>query len=234
MALRLHWSPDSANLPVRLALEGFGLAYEGVRLDRARREQDGAAFRRLNPQGLIPVLEDGDLALFETGAILLHLADRAGRLGPDGPPADAPAPRAAFLSWLFFLSNTVHADLRLAFHPERYLPPEAEAALVAGVGRRLRGHLWLIEDRLGSGPLAGAPSLLEGYLGCCLRWAGLYPRGRGPLLESLAPWPRTEAAMAAIEAAPPARRAFAAEAIPGPCPITRPEPPDLPEAEVTG
>ena len=71
---------------VRIALEELGLAYEAIRVDRAAGEHRSPGYLGLNPQGLIPVLEDGDLVLFETGAILLHLADRTGRLGPDGPP----------------------------------------------------------------------------------------------------------------------------------------------------
>jgi glutathione S-transferase len=233
--LRLHWSPDSANLPVRVALERLGLPFDGVRVDRARGEHRGAAYRALNPQGLIPVLEDGPLVLFETGAILLHLAERAGRLGPDGPPADAPGARAAFLSWLFWLSNTLHADLRVAFHADRHVGQAGRGALGEGVARRIAGHLDLLEEVLGEGGLAGpAPTLLDDYLGACLRWARLYPRAAPVLPEGIGRRPRIAGLLARIEGDAAVLRATAAESIPGARPWTEPEPPALPAAEVTG
>ncbi|GMG83235.1 glutathione S-transferase family protein [Paralimibaculum aggregatum] len=237
--MRLHWSPDSANLVVRIALERFGMAYEPVRVDRARGAQRSPAYLALNPQGLIPVLEDGGFVLFETGAILLHLAERAGRFGPSGPAADDPAARAAALRWLFYLSNTVHADLRAAFYAHRYIAAGREADLVAGLRTRLAGHCAMLEGQLAAGPLvpggaAGTTGIVEDYLAVCLRWAQIYPSRHGPLLEGLGRWPGLAAEMARIEADPGFLRACAAEAIPCPHPVTRPAPPALPAAEVTG
>lgn len=235
MTLRLHWSPDSANLVVRMALEELGLGYAAVRVDRARGGLGAPAFLRLNPQGLLPVLEDGELVLFETGAILLHLADRAGRLGPEGPDARAPQARAAFLGWLFYLSNTLHADLRAAFYSRRYVDrDEIVPALRAGLARRVAGHCALLEAQVGpEGWLVGdAPTLVDLYLAACLRWARLYPSA-APVLGDLEAWPRLGAALAALEARPGVARAFAAEHIGG-RPLTAPAPPDLPAAEITG
>ncbi len=235
MTLRLHWSPDSANLVVRIALERFGLTFEGARVDRAARAQDGPAYRALNPQGLIPVLEDGPLVLFETGAILLHLAERVGRWGPEGPPTAEPGPRAAALAWLFYVSNTVHADLRLGFYAHRYVGDAEQPALLEGVRRRVAGHCALLEDRLAAGPLvAEGPTVVEDYALVCLRWAQIYPRAGRPLLAGLAPWPRLAALAARREHDTALRTACAAEAIPLAAPLTRPERPALPAAEVNG
>lgn len=234
MTLRLHWSPDSANLVIRAALEEFGLANEGVRVDRAAGEQRGAAYRRLNPQGLIPVLEDGPLVLFETGAILVHLADRTGRLGPDGPAADDPVARAAFLKWLFYLSNTLHADLRIAFRPNRWIAEPGGAALRTGVAARVAGHLDLIEGETGASGFLGAEATLPDiYLAMMLRWMQLYPV-EAPVVAGLGRWPGLSALAARIEARPAIRRAMLAEAVPPDRAITAPRPPDLPAAEVTG
>ena len=239
MTLRLHWSPDSANLVVRLALEELGLPFEAVRVDRASGGHKTPAYLALNPQGLIPVLEDmledGPLVLFETGAILLHLADRSGRLGPDGPAADDPPARAAFLKWLFYLSNTLHADLRAAFYSHRYVDGEAAIpALRAGLARRVAGHCVLLETQLSpEGWLAAdRPTLVDLYLAACLRWARLYPAG-APVLDGLGAFPRLGALLTALEARPAVLRAFAAERIAG-RPLTAPAPPDLPPDEVTG
>jgi glutathione S-transferase len=235
VTLRLHWSPDSANLVVRIALEELGLAFEPVPVDRAKAGHKQPAYLKLNPQGLIPVLEDGDLVLFETGAILLHLADREGRLGPEGPDAREPKARAAFLKWLFYLSNTVHAELRAAFYSPRYVAGDAAVpALRDGLAARLRGHMAMLDQVLGATGwlVADRPTLADFYLAICLRWARLYPTGR-PLIDGPCRLTRIGALLAAVEARPAVLRACAAESIAG-HPFTRPQPPALPADQVTG
>jgi len=235
MTLRLHWSPDSANIVVRLALEELGLPFEAVRVDRAAAGHKAPAYLRLNPQGLIPVLEDGEIVLFETGAILLHLADRTGRLGPEGPDAHDPQARAAFLKWLFYLSNTIHADLRAAFYSHRYVAdPAAIPTLRAGLAARMRGHFALLAGQLTPGGwlIGNTPTLVDLYLAACLRWSRLYPTG-APLLGA-ADLPERLAGLArTCESRPAVRKAFADEFIRG-HPLTDPAPPELPAAEVTG
>ena len=235
VALRLHWSPDSANLVIRIALEELRLDFEQVRVNRAAAEHKKPAYLKLNPQGLLPMLEDGDLVLFETGAILLHLADRTGRLGPDGPDAREPQARAAFLKWLFYLSNTVHADLRAAFYSARYVSDQASVpSLRAGLAGRFRQHMGLIDGKLGASGwlVADASTLTDFYLAVCLRWAQLYPSG-----EPLITWEEIPTGLRAllhkVETRPAVAKAFAGEHIGG-RPLTRPAPPELPSGEVTG
>jgi glutathione S-transferase len=80
----LYWSPDSANVVVRTVLEELGVAYQDVLVDRAGGVHSSAAYRAMNPQGLLPVLvvPDQDEPLFETAAILLWLAERHSALQP--------------------------------------------------------------------------------------------------------------------------------------------------------
>src|SRR5690606_19758243 len=120
----LHYAPDNASLVVRLVLEELGQPYRTCLVDRRGRAQDSVAYRQLNPNGLIPALETPDGAMFETGAILLWLAERHDRLAPrPGDPA-----RAALLKWLFFVSNTLHADARLLFYADRHAGSGADVA----------------------------------------------------------------------------------------------------------
>ena len=109
---------------VRWALEEVGQPYE-VRLVsfQAKRE---AAHLRLHPFGLIPTYEEGDLALFETGAIVLHLADRHPGLFADD--ADA---RARAITWMFAALNTVE-------------PPILEL----GIARLVEGDQPWVDERL--------------------------------------------------------------------------------------
>src|SRR3984893_9901925 len=116
---------------VRWALEEVGQPYE-VRLVSFRAKQEPAHLR-LHPFGLIPTYEEGDLALFETGAIVFHIAERHTGLLPDD--ADA---RARAITWMFAALNTVEpAILELA-----------TARLLEGDKPWSKERLPLVEDRV--------------------------------------------------------------------------------------
>lgn len=89
---------------VRWALEEAGLPYQ-VRLVSFRAMKE-AAHLALNPFGQIPTYEEGELALFETGAIVMHIAERH----PGLFPADANA-RARAITWMFAALNTVELPI---------------------------------------------------------------------------------------------------------------------------
>jgi hypothetical protein len=67
----LHYAPDNASLIIRLVLDGAGIPYRTVLVDRKARQQDSPAYRALNPAGLVPTLETPQGPISETGAILL-------------------------------------------------------------------------------------------------------------------------------------------------------------------
>ena len=104
----LHYAPDNASFIVRIALEMMGTPYRVELVDRSSAAQSAPAYRALNPLGMIPALETNEGVIFETGAILLWLADKHQSLYPR--PND-PA-RGDALKWLFFISNSLHAGLR--------------------------------------------------------------------------------------------------------------------------
>jgi glutathione S-transferase len=89
---------------VRWALEEVGQPYE-VRLISFS-EMKESAHRRLHPFGQIPTYEEGDLVLFESGSIVLHIAERHAGLLPD----DASA-RARAITWMFAALNTVEPPI---------------------------------------------------------------------------------------------------------------------------
>src|SRR6188472_521976 len=89
---------------VRWALEEVGQPYE-VRLVSFRAKKEPAHLR-LHPFGLIPTYEEGELALFESGAIVLHIAEHHAGLFPD----DANA-RARAITWMFAALNTVEPPI---------------------------------------------------------------------------------------------------------------------------
>ena len=124
MSYTLFYAPDSANIVVRMVLEELAVSYEALEVNSTHGSQRSEAFLRFNPQGQLPVLVDPaqNEPLFETAAILLHLADTHQAL--QLPPAG----RGRLLKWLFFLSNTLHADLRALFYSERYVATDSAIA----------------------------------------------------------------------------------------------------------
>ena len=102
-------SPDrgqglARDMRVRWALEEVGQPYEVRLLSFSAMKEP--AHRALHPFGQIPTYEDGDLALFESGAIVFHIAERHAGLLPD----DANA-RARAITWMFAALNTVEPPI---------------------------------------------------------------------------------------------------------------------------
>ena len=179
MPYTLFYAPDSANLVVRMALEELGASFASLLVEGSGAASRSAAFLALNPQGLVPVLIDPqqDEPLFETAAILLHLSEQHKAL----QPADARS-RGRYLKWLFFLSNSLHADLRGLFYSDRYVAePDAIPALRQTLRARVAKHFSLLDAEMArhGGPwlLGGMLTTCDIYLAVCARWAQLYPRG---------------------------------------------------------
>ncbi|CAM3848444.1 glutathione S-transferase family protein [Phaeobacter inhibens] len=228
---RLHYAPDNASLVIRLALEEMGLPYETALVDRRAGAQHGAAYRALNPGGLIPVLETPDGAIFETAAILLWLGDRH----PDtGLVSTVTSPlRAAFLKWLFFASNTLHADLRMLFYPRKYIGDDLtqQGQLQATLRDRLQTHLHSLETAAADQPelfIAAAdshdtnrPTALTLYLACMMRWMALYPSNSDRSWFRLADTPHLARLLAQLETRASTSSACQAEGL-GTTPFTQP------------
>jgi glutathione S-transferase len=141
-------SPDrgqglARDMRVRWALEEVGQSYD-VRLVSFG-EMKQSAHRALHPFGQIPTYEEGDLTLFESAAIIFHIAQRHAGLLPD----DANA-RARAIAWMFAAVNTVEppiVDLEMAMlleHDKRWY--EERRAILED---RVRGRLGELSKRLG-------------------------------------------------------------------------------------
>lgn len=222
----LHYAPDNASLIVRLVLDGAGIPYRTALVNRATRQHDEAAYRALNPSGLIPTLETPQGAIAETGAILLWLTDTH-KLGP--APGDHD--RQAFLQWLFFLSNTAHADLRQIFYPHQYAPAEAHAGHLEIMAARMIRHFGLLDAAARQHPqLFGPARPLAAYTLALTRWAALYPVDARRWMN-LAAFPVLAALAQAQEARVETPIIARAEGL-GSHPFTSPEQPNPPEGAV--
>lgn len=167
--ITLHYLPGAASFAVHGLLHEIGLPFTLQLVDRANDGHKSPAYLKLNPNGLIPVMVDGDLVMYETAAILLHLADAHPSAGL--APALGSPERAHYYKWMLWLSNTVQATLIHYFYPERLVDDgnadgaaqvktHAEAKVVACLAQidtLLAGHggPWLLGARYSAAdPLA--------------------------------------------------------------------------------
>lgn len=230
---RLHYAPDNASLIIRLVLEELGLPYQTLLVDRRRDAQNSAEYRALNPNGLIPVLETPDGPVFETAAILLWLSERHNAMAPQPGSGD----RAPFLKWLFFASNTLHADLRMLFYPEKYIGADKadQAQLQKVLRQRLHVHLTNLDQAAAGRPSwlgAPQPSVLDYYLACQMRWMALYPAQADKSWFVMAHYPSLQRICAALEHRPAVAVAREAEGL-GATPFTSPAYANPPEGSAT-
>ena len=130
---------------VSIALEELGLPYSLRVLDLSANEQKEPWFLAINPNGRIPAIVDhdeGDFAVFESGAILIYLAEKTGRLMPQ----DAKG-RSRVLQWLMFQMGGVGPMMGQANVFFRYFPEKLQPAIdryqgeVRRLFRVLDGHL---------------------------------------------------------------------------------------------
>jgi len=157
--LQLYSLPTPNGVKISIALEEIGLPYEAHAIDIGRNETATPEFLSLNPNGKIPAIIDPDgpggvpLGLFESGAILLYLAEKTGRL----LPADA-ARRYTTIQWVFFQMASVGPMFGQVgyFHKfagreiadkrplERYRIESKR--LLAVLERHLKSRQWIMDD----------------------------------------------------------------------------------------
>jgi len=207
--MQLHYFPSNASMTPHMLLEELGVPYERVLVDRATNAHRSPAYLKLNPNGKIPVLVDGDLVLYETAAIVLHLVD----MHPQAQlaPAVGTTERAVFYKWLMWLSNTLQAEMPLYFYSDRWADG-AEGA--AQVKRHAEAHIAAMIDQLEAefarhgGPwfLGTRFSALDPYVLMLCRWT----RGMARPARTL---PHLGAYLQRMLARPAVQRAYANEGL---------------------
>jgi glutathione S-transferase len=198
------WSPDGGkgmarDMRVRWALEEVGQAYE-VRLVTFRQLKE-PAHRARNPFGQIPAFEEDGLVLFESGAIIHHLAQTRGGLLPDQPEA-----RARAVAWMFAAVSTVEPPIverEQADFTDRGQPWYSPARL-AFLDERIRIRLGELSGHLGN------RDWLDGGFSAGDIMMVLVLRRADPAL--LAEFANLVSYIARAEARPAYQRAYAAQA----------------------
>ncbi|MBV8503001.1 MAG: glutathione S-transferase family protein [Paucibacter sp.] len=143
--ISLHYSPSNASFAAHAVLRELGLPFELKLVDRDNMAHKSPAYLKLNPNGLIPVLEDGELVLYETAAILLHLADTHPEAGL--APALGTAERAQFYKWLIWMTNTLQPLIITYYYPHRWVD-DGNTAGVAEVKKHAELRVGPLLDQL--------------------------------------------------------------------------------------
>jgi GSH-dependent disulfide-bond oxidoreductase len=153
--IQLWTWPTPNGQKIHIALEELGLPYEVVPVNIGKGEQFNPEFLAITPNHRIPAIVDtdgpgGKLALFESGAILIYLAEKTGQLLPKDPAA-----RAVALQWLMFQMGSVGPMFGQYGHFANYAPEKIPYAIERYTNETLR-ILRVLEKRLADAPfLAG-------------------------------------------------------------------------------
>lgn len=149
-----YTAPTPNGWKVAIALEEMELPYTPHVLNLSERTQHEEWFLAMNPNGRIPVIVDrdvDDLTIFETGAIMLYLAEKSGRFMPTSLKG-----RHAAMQWLMFQMSGIGPMQGQAVAFERYFPEDVPAArkryhnetrrLYEVLNRHLADHEWLADE----------------------------------------------------------------------------------------
>jgi glutathione S-transferase len=131
------------DLRVRWALEEAGLPYKAMLI--GREDQSSESYRACQPFGQVPVFREGDLTLFESGAIVLHIGERSDALLPKEEDS-----RARAVTWLFCALNTMEVVIQQLAELDLFYPDQAWAkGHRPAVEQRVRLRLRELAERLG-------------------------------------------------------------------------------------
>lgn len=173
--LILYHAPNTRSLRVCWLLEEMGIPYRMVRLDLAAGEHKQADYLKINPNGAVPAIVDGAIALFESAAICQYLADKY----PErkmAPAAGTPE-RALYYQWIHYAMSGLEPPAEAIFMHTNMRPQEQRIAAVAEeaaprlvcalgvVDRALEGREFIVGDRL------SAADIMVGHT---LAWAAMF------------------------------------------------------------
>jgi glutathione S-transferase len=213
--ITLHYAPGNASMTPHMVMEEIGVPFELKRVDRENDAHKSPDYLKLNPNGLIPVLVDGPLVLYETAAIVLHLVDTHPGAAL-APAAIGSAERAHFYKWLVWLSASLQSQMSMYFYSHRYVAPgnaSGAAEVKAATETRIEGLIDQLDAQLAShgGPwlLGERFSALDPYAFMLCRWTR-NARRPARTLPHLAPW------LERVLERPATQRMFAREALAAP------------------
>jgi len=182
--IKLYTAPTPNGHKISCLLEALEIDYEAILVNLSEGEQFKPNFLKISPNGRIPAIVDteNDLSIFESGAIMIYLADKAGKLIPQDT-----AKRYKVMEWLMFQMGGIGPMMGQANVFYRYFPEKLQPAIdrYQNEGRRL---FEVLDKQLNDNDwLAGDYSIADIANWCWVRthkWSGISTDG----LENLERW----------------------------------------------
>ena len=182
--IKLYTAPTPNGHKISCLLEALEMDYEAILVNLSEGEQNKPNFLKISPNGRIPAIVDteNDLSIFESGAIMIYLADKAGKLIPQDT-----AKRYKVMEWLMFQMGGIGPMMGQANVFYRYFPEKLQPAIdrYQNEGRRL---FEVLDKQLKDNEwLAGDYSIADIANWCWVRthkWSGISTDG----LENLERW----------------------------------------------
>ncbi len=200
--IKLYHAPRTRSVRILQLLEELGIEYELETIEFNRPTE--STYAQATPLGKLPVIEDGDVVMCESGAIVQFILERYDREHLLSPPLESPL-RGRFLQWMSFAESTAYPPIGIAVWYTLYRPDAPGGAeVVADQKGRAAEALDFLEDQLGEGPwlLGEAFSAADVMLGFTLTVAQLF----GVLSER---HPRTQGYLARLQVRPAFQKAAA-------------------------
>ena len=194
-----HYWPTPNGQKVAIFLEEAAVAYRVHPVDLGRRDQYSPEFQKISPNNRMPAIEDRDagVSVFESGAILLHLAEKTGRFMPKDPQA-----RVEVLQWLFWQMGGLGPMMGQAAYFLVYAPEPIPAA-IERYSREVARLFEVLDRRLSDRPyVAGDYSIADM---AAYPWIGLHEK----VGIDLADYPNVARWFDAIRERPAVQRAYA-------------------------
>jgi glutathione S-transferase len=175
--IKLYHCPRTRSVRIYWLLEELGVPYELVPIDFTPESLKSPEYLKVNPLGKVPSIQDGELTMFESGAILEYILEKYGK-GRLAPAPGTPA-RGPFLQWVHFAEATALPPLtEIAQHT--LFKPEAERipAVVTDARKRAAVILAVLEQTLAGKPyLLGAEfsaaDIMMAYGLLLMKWFGV-------------------------------------------------------------
>jgi glutathione S-transferase len=166
--MKLYFAPGACALSAQIALREAGLKFDLVKVDlAAKTTADGLDFKKINPKGYVPALEENNGEVLTEGAVILQwIADQV----PDKKllPKFGTKERYRAMEWLNFVSTELHKGLGAFFNKK--LNEEARTVMM----EKLQMRLAFLNNHLKTHPfvLGSEFSVIDGYVFNIVRWAG--------------------------------------------------------------
>ena len=172
--MNLYYAPNTRAVRIVWLLEELGLSYDLERFALGDRAMRAPAYLKINPMGRVPTLQDDDVTISESGAIVQYILARygEGRLVPETSSADFPA----YLQWLHYAEGMIMPPVNTIVVETVLLPPERRndvnveratkllTRMLAAVDARLAGRDYLAGDFSGADIMTGHASTVAARL----------------------------------------------------------------------